>query len=145
MEDVYLEVLDIDIPLVSQIFAADRDKLAASRSFWVLLPHKHVGEDYLAGIFNSETHMVEECAIDEMQGIQPVMLIAGLDKLNLPRLSTLEIFGHDWTYIGNDVVFCDNTVAVDFFDLNSSDYDKSQLKSRVKNILAKWRKKYDNE
>lgn len=71
-----------------------------------------------------------------IKNIRPILIIPELEDLNLEKYKdSLEVFGIEWIYIGDEMVLAEKPIFESIFDLNSNNYETSVIKLKLENWL----------
>ena len=139
-EQAYLTIKNIDIPLIEDLENMPVPLVVGEgEDYWTLEPGKDEWNQLTANTFlNSRFYNdpLDGVAKYAKIGVRPILFIEGLDEYNLTKYQdSVEIFGKDWVYIGNNELFASKTLFTSKFDHNTHDYDDSYLKYRLENWL----------
>ena len=130
-KNVDLDIAGITLLSAKEYLAAK--KLISSRHEDWWLRSFDSGDDRKVGIVNNYGTLSLVCAQYENVGVSPALRIQNLRSFNLIPGEKVELAGHTWTVIADDLVLCDDIVGHACFRKDrkakdANDYEASDIK-----------------
>ena len=129
-----IEISGITLLTVEEAQALPDEIRRNGYSWWLRSPGSRDNDAacvYGYGLVNDRGYNVDYSGF----GVRPA-LICNLESSNLEIGDRIEIFGHDWTAIGNDKILCDRVIEKRRFDEKTNDWEKSELKAWLEEWFA---------